>query len=292
MQMYLTVGLPASGKTTFAHEMIQKSDELWIRVNRDDIRRQLYPRPELVMGYAFNPKHEDEVTEEAHANIREAFKNDINVIVDDTNLSKIAINSLTALADEYDADLTIDDSFLNVPLNVLLERNFNRERRVPEAVIHRMWDQAVRPKLKVDNPPTLPWAVIVDVDGTLTLGPHDRSPYDMSKVHQDKPNPFVVRLVNSLPEHFCVIVMTGRDGVAETHTLDWLVENGVRFDEFYIRAEGDIRADYVIKREIYDQFVAGKYYVHGVFDDRLQMVRMWHDMGLNVVRVGNPDASF
>ena len=41
MKLLLLKGLPASGKTTFAKELV-RSDGNWIRVNKDDLRNMLH----------------------------------------------------------------------------------------------------------------------------------------------------------------------------------------------------------------------------------------------------------
>lgn len=290
-KLHLTVGLPASGKTTAVNKMME-AEKNWVRVNRDDIRRELFPDPTEPIGYKFNGKNEGKVTEVAHGRIREAFGLGFNVVCDDTNLTDRAVNSLSAIAKEFNAEIVIDDSFLDVPLEELLERNYRREHRVPDSVIHRMWAQAIVPRLKVDNAPTYPWAIIIDVDGTLTMGPHNRSPYDFSKVGNDLPNTFVASIVENFPSDIKRIILTGREDSCSKETEEWLEFHGIEYDEIYMRSEGDSRADTVIKRELFDQFIFHKYYVFGVLDDRQSMVRMWRDMGFNVIRVGDPDASF
>ena len=146
MKLYLTVGLPASGKSTFVDKMMEEADEDWVRVNRDDIRREFFPDPDEPIGYKFDFKNEDKVTEVAHERMRAAFSEGSNVVCDDTNLSKVAIDSLSLIGAEFGAQIEINDSFLEVPLLELLERNRNRERSVPQWVIHRFWDKHVGPK--------------------------------------------------------------------------------------------------------------------------------------------------
>ena len=42
-----------------------------------------------------------------------------------------------------------------------------------------------------------------------------------------------------------------------------------------MRQPGDQRKDAVVKREMYDEHVAGQYECVGVFDDRDQVVDLW-----------------
>ena len=64
------------------------------------------------------------------------------------------------------------------------------------------------------------------------------------------------------------------------------------FEHLFMRKTGDFRQDAVIKKEIYDQFIKDKYYIEFVLDDRLQVCRMWYDLGLTLLTVGDPDADF
>ncbi len=59
-----------------------------------------------------------------------------------------------------------------------------------------------------------------------------------------------------------------------------------------MRESGDFRPDDIIKREIFDRKIRGVYNVKFVIDDRLKVCRMWHQLGLNLFRVGDPDADF
>ena len=85
-----------------------------------------------------------------------------------------------------------------------------------------------------------------------------------------------------------VIIMSGRDGVAQTATELWLNKHGIQYDEFYIRTPGDMRDDRIIKSELYFNNVDGRYNVTAVFDDRPKVCQMWRSIGLNVIQIGNP----
>jgi hypothetical protein len=86
--------------------------------------------------------------------------------------------------------------------------------------------------------------------------------------------------------------MSGRDGVCEADTIDWLKDNAIPYDEFYIRSADDSRDDRIVKRELFDKHVLGKYNVIAVIDDRPKVCQMWRSIGLNVVQIGNPTSFF
>jgi predicted kinase len=70
----------------------------------------------------------------------------VDVVVDDTNLTPAALERMTGHAMDAGVDLRIR-SFLNVRLEVCLERNRNRPRQVPEDVIYAMYREHVQPVL-------------------------------------------------------------------------------------------------------------------------------------------------
>lgn len=89
-----------------------------------------------------------------------------------------------------------------------------------------------------------------------------------------------------------VIILTGRDGSCENETRQWLADHGVPYDDFYIRPAGDNRKDYIIKREIYEKHIKGKYEIELVIDDRPQVIREWRRLGLPVINVNPIDREF
>jgi hypothetical protein len=140
---------------------------------------------------------------------------------------------------------------------------------------------------------------IFDIDGTLALR-GDRKPYDWSRVGEDEPNAPIVAVAEALlvaEQH--ILYVSGRSDVCATATRRWLYDHvhGPAFEfglehlieGLFMRADGDFRPDTVIKREIYDKHIAGKYTVRGVFEDRNSMVRMWRDLGLTCLQVAYGD---
>ena len=138
-----------------------------------------------------------------------------------------------------------------------------------------------------------------------------RGPFEWDKVHLDKPHQDIIDLVRDLcvvevptgvwekdieygeivssnevyERKYKIIITTGRDGVCEEATRKWLKDNGVPYDDFYIRKAGDNRKDNIIKSEIYMDHIRPKYDVKFVIDDRDQVVDMWRSLGLRVLQV-------
>jgi hypothetical protein len=128
-----------------------------------------------------------------------------------------------------------------------------------------------------------------------------RSPYDWSRVGEDKPNWPVVTLVGALlAADTDVILVSGRMEQCRKATLDWLLNKATLpvglIGGLFMRADGDMRPDEIVKREIFDNQVMpllresypGRpelQKVEGVIDDRAKVVRMWRELGLTCVQV-------
>jgi hypothetical protein len=140
----------------------------------------------------------------------------------------------------------------------------------------------------------LPIAVIVDIDGTLAIrgdGPGIRRFYDWHRVGEDQPNPAIIELVRTLyraGKHH-IILVSGRDEVCRPQTVAWLEQSLGTYDDLFMRPHGDNRKDSIVKRELYEQHVAGRYDVRLVIDDRNQVVEMWRSIGLTVLQCADGD---
>lgn len=134
MKVYITVGLPASGKSTWARQY-QKEHEDTLILNRDSLR--------LMLGGKWTPKYEEIVKNiEMYALVTcLQLQKKGTVIVDDTNLNPTTLNSLLKICREQEAEAEIK-SFLHVSPLECIERDSHRENPVGEATIRRMSEQA------------------------------------------------------------------------------------------------------------------------------------------------------
>ncbi len=88
----ITVGVSASGKSTFAKSLIDSSDQ-YVEINRDGIRRSLFK----VGGwsdYVFSEENEKAVTNEQYRLFRKAIEENKNVVITDMNLRMKYVQSL------------------------------------------------------------------------------------------------------------------------------------------------------------------------------------------------------
>jgi predicted kinase len=276
-------GLPASGKDFDAKELMDKNPNKYKRVNKDDIRAMM------------DCGHWSEDTEQFVVKVRDslillALKEGKHVLVTDTNFGKKHIPHIEQLVKGL-ATVEIKD-FSDIPIEICIERDLKRARSVGEKVIRKMYNQFLYEKttIKYDESDSLPHCIIVDVDGTISIM-GDRSPYEWSKVCVDTINHAVRSVVNSYKGGE-IFIFSGRDGECHEATFQWLKDNDVKFHHLYLREAGNVEKDSIIKQRLFDEHIKGKYYVDFVLDDRLQVARLWHSLGLTLLRVGDPDADF
>ena len=93
------------------------------------------------------------------------------------------------------------------------------------------------------------------------------------------------RRVLAESKRYRIIVMSGRDEVCRWQTEMWLAAQGVQFDELHMRRHKDNRPDTVVKRELFEAHIAGRYEVAFVVDDRQGVVDQWREMGLTCMQV-------
>ena len=120
MKLYTMVGLPASGKSTFAN----KHKECVI-VNTDDIRQE-------ILGDWRNQDKGDLIFKIAYERIGEALNSGHDVIFDATNVQRKYRKKIFQFNAEHVA------VYMNVDVEECKRRNALREHRVPDEVIDRM----------------------------------------------------------------------------------------------------------------------------------------------------------
>lgn len=130
-------------------------------------------------------------------------------------------------------------------------------------------------------------AIICDMDGTLADIKH-RSPWDQHLCEVDGLEQHVKDMVTEYGNAgFWIIIVSGRFKQHTQRTINWLQKHNVPFDYLFLREDKDQRPDEVIKREIYETYIEPYYHVVKVIDDRPKVIRMWKELGLDVVDVGD-----
>jgi len=283
-------GPAASGKSTWSKSVVD-DDPTFVRVSRDDIRIALFNKAWGV--------DEDLVTKVEHNAIRNALKAGKNVISDNTNVNPKLANTIAWIGYEEGAEVELRN--FHTPLDVCKARNAARDRVVPENVLEDQYSRAIKkytlPDRPVDFEPYVPVEgvrdiFLCDLDGTVAHIDEDnpRSPYEWSRVGEDKPDEVMRKLLWAIwLSGVDIIYLSGRDDSCRDETQSWLKENLFPQGDLHMRAANDNRKDWIVKGELFDKHIRYNYNVRGVFDDRLQVVNLWKKMGLKVLNVSGLD---
>lgn len=274
-------GLPASGKSTYARELMEREPNKWKRINKDLLR-------EMCDCGKWSKENETVIIKLRNSLIEDYLFIGFNVIVDDTNFSQEHIKTINEIAEDNKTEVEI--KFIDTPVYECIERDALRgDKSVGKKVILDMYRRYLqKPPKPLIRDTELPDAIIVDVDGTLAYK-GDRDIFDYSKVCLDAPNDNLIDIINSLVG-YNVIVLSGRDDDSMNKTKQWLKDNGLIYHYIYMRKTGDKRDDTIVKKELYETHIKGQYNVIGVFDDRPKVVRMWKQEGLFVLDCNREDS--
>lgn len=148
------IGISGSGKSTIAQKLLQSllsNDNGTVLISSDNIREEL-------CGDASDQSKNSQVFELAHKRIEESLSRNINVIWDATNLAPEDRKEVIRIGRNHNAQLVAIQ--VVTPISIAIDRNNNRDRRVPVRVI---WKQQGRyyaaTKQEFDR------IITVDVDG-------------------------------------------------------------------------------------------------------------------------------
>lgn len=280
-------GLPASGKSTKAKELIEMYGNC-VRLNKDLIRTMLH-------FDKFSFKNED-LTQKASRTLAKMYlETGVNVIIDDTNLNPKVVQSWVDLAKETKSKIEHHDiktSYLEC-LSRDAQRIDRGERGVGEAVITKMalqygrYKEVIHPYDKV---------IICDIDGTVADLTHrlhfvkgkDKPDWNsfFAHMHLDTPKSEVLSQVAryARQEEATVIFVSARPENYRKETEEWITRHFSK-SKIIMRPANDTREDQIVKEEIYDKYLKDLNIV-AVYDDRPRVIRMWKSKGLHVVDCG------
>lgn len=306
-KVLILTGLSGSGKSTFARQFCVENPT-YIRINRDDLRRALLPvsLPEYWRSWPDTAKNriENLVNDNQKAMIINGLARGWNLLIDNTNLKLSYLNEYRKLLAEQTDAVEISYHLIDTPLKECIRRDQLRVDSVGEAVIRKQAEQLgmlkknfrFQPETLTRSPvfqrgqdPVLPRCVLVDIDGTVAQM-NGRSAFAWKRVGEDLPKWPIIRLVQSLrASGYVIIFLSGRDAVCRSETTGWLTYHfgwQPADVQLFMRPENDNRKDSLIKQELFDAHIAGRYFVEFVIDDRQQVVDMWRrTLGLTCLQV-------
>lgn len=128
--LILTVGVPSAGKSTWVQEYVNSHKATKV-VSNDDIREDLFGTREC------DSSQNGMVYSEAHTRAAKYLAENYDVIVDGTNVDLTEWLAYKEISSRYICILAA--KVFNVTPEEALERQNNRERKVPKEVIIRKW---------------------------------------------------------------------------------------------------------------------------------------------------------
>ena len=260
-------------------------------VTKDDIRKALETQ-----GWKWSRENEKDVEFCRDVQMKSALGKGLSVISADTNFAPKHRVRLEALAKEFGAEFEVKD--FPTPIEECIQRDSRRPEgeRVGEKVIRDMAQryhvgEVVPQVVKVEPDEHLASAIICDLDGTLALFKEKghRGPYDATRCDEDDCNMVVRRLLEIYYRfmQYQIIYLSGREDCYREPTMTFMRKFHCPPGPLYMRNTGDFRKDCVVKGELFDEHVRGKYNVEFVLDDRDQVVNYWRSLGLQCFQVAD-----
>lgn len=293
-KIILTQGIQGSGKSTWSKKWVEEDPINRVRWNNDDCRR--------MCGPYWIQERESFITSIRHTFIYKAMLDKKDIVIDDMNLNTRTTEYYERIVKAYN-DQNTDKyileykQFFDVSVEECIRRDSFRDNPVGEEIIRKTYkkyalyirdcqnnkilDKMVEANLDKPN------CVLVDLDGTLNYALY-RPWYGKDAAVQminDKPNIGLVILLQNLSKDIKIIIMSGRSEGDEANTsLAWLSNYGIKYEQAIFRKEGDYRKGEVVKLENYNTYIKDKYNVIAVFEDDDKCIKMYKDLGLNVLK--------
>ena len=287
-------GLPASGKSTRAQEILKESGN-YVRINKDLLRTMLH------FG-KWTGVNEGLTRDAARALAKMFLGAGTNVIIDDTNLNSGTMHSWQDLA--FETNSKVEVVTMETTLKECIWRDSKRENGVGRSVIVGMALQSglyPRPENGV---------VLCDIDGTLadiTHRLHFVHPYiggpenpEAAKkdwksffggIPDDRPRLEVIdMLMKHEEEGRKIFIISARPDTYREMTEAWLEKafNGYQpYEAVLMRRASDKRPDTEVKADMLRQYFPDHSWIREIIDDRPSVIRMWREKGFYVVDVGN-----
>lgn len=293
-KVFMTIGLIASGKSTYAKNLVKENPNIQ-RVSRDDIRS-------MTTDYQFTSENE-KIVDKLYRSLIETYliSTTKDIIMDEQNLNVERKEEFKKWILSIEPDVEFIEIEFPITLGEAIERDSKRERPIGKSVIKQTYQkyeiqlkqmvEKHKPKQVIDA--NLPWCCLIDIDGTLADSTNRRIFDDTQLMTDNVINPVRNILLNHLfinsemPDNSrqSIFIMSGRKDSCKDKTIEWLNANSIPFNDIFMRKADDNRKDTVVKQELYEQHIKGKYNVAYVVDDRPSVCQMWINNGLFVFNV-------
>jgi len=167
----------------------------------------------------------------------------------------------------------------------VLNMFFTQYQRVEDNeadIVKRIW-----PSTPKEN------ALIIDLDGTLCNVDHRLNTIKGEKknwkaffagIKDDTPNQWCKDIIEKFRDWNAIVFCSGRPDDHQNATVEWLLQNGIKYDRLLMRSRGDFRPDNTVKEVLLDFEILTRYNPYFVIDDRDTVVKMWRSRGLTCLQ--------
>lgn len=291
-KIILTQGIQGSGKSTWAKKWVEEDPVHRVRWNNDDCRRMCGPYSVL--------ERESFITSTRHSFIHKAMIDKKDIVIDDMNLNTRTTEYYEKIVKAYN-DQNTDKyvleykQFFNISVDECILRDSMRPNPIGEKIIKSTYrkyrDYIINQSVNnmydnlVPNNPKLENAIICDIDATLSLNLKGRPFYGegcAEGIADDIVIEPIANILRTMSKNNKILIVTGREGTPEIieATKNWLINNNIHYDSIYLRPVKDYSPGAECKKEIYNNYIKGKYNVSFVLEDNKKCVNMWRSEGL------------
>lgn len=295
-KIILTQGIQGSGKSTFAKKWVEEDPVHRVRWNNDDCRR--------MCGPYWIPERETFIRILKESFLSTAMMAPKDIVVDNMNLNPKTINYYKDLVNGYNKVAnsrgqelyTLEyKQFFNISVDECILRDSMRPNPIGEKIIKSTYrkyrDYIINQSVNnmydnlVPNNPKLENAIICDIDATLSLNLKGRPFYGegcAEGIADDIVIEPIANILRTMSKNNKILIVTGREGTPEIieATKNWLINNNIPYDSIYLRPVKDYSPGAECKKEIYNNYIKGKYNVSFVLEDNKKCVNMWRSEGL------------
>jgi len=306
-KIYYFFGLPSSGKSTLARKILLSEDN-FARVNKDDIRGMIrvwqkknkqFPM-DLLYKMLFHVLSKDEKVKQILNNIvsdiqkklckiskkKKFTENNViqfetivvqilsqykkNIIIDNTGYNLKHLRRIKIICKDYKFEIIDMHRDYNITLEQCVERNKNRQAKVPDVAIYGMnkrYNVINTAKSQIKAFESDKDYIVVDLDGTLadckhrlkyidgTDGPKKNWKMFFEGMGDDPVIENIKDLIDLTYPNHDVVLATGRPEDYRGMTEAWLKKHNIRYNVLYMRPFGDYRPDTIVKQEMLDLYM-------------------------------------
>ena len=134
-------------------------------------------------------------------------------------------------------------------------------------------------------------AIIIDLDGTLAEVDHriKDGKCDHTKIKDDEYNKAVREIISKFQDSHNIVLFTARHTDWRNATKRWCWDNFIIFDALYMKLPHHKGPDYLVKYQMYKEFIEGEYDVLFAIDDNNNVVKMLRDLGITTLQIRNTE---